>query len=306
MLLKFKHYYRHLEVFQPYKSLLRFITLTLTENAALRHCNSYNHFNILEGMHSETTKRKSTEKTIKWEPERILEGSSIDHSVIVLNREISLPPDILQCIWQRAHIRCTVDGGTNHWLQFLKTECQGLEMKPPDLITGDFDSINKESLNYFKTTRIVHTPDQDYTDFTKALALIRPMLQPKLLNDIVVLHDTSGRFDQIMGNINTLHRFKDLKVHLLSRNSLTWLLRPGKHSIEIPSDLVNKQRWCALMPIGEAVKNITTTGLKWDLKNDSMEFGGLVSTSNTYASKNVQIETPTSLIWSMGVYNFDN
>lgn len=73
--------------------------------------------------------------------------------------------------------------------------------------------------------------------------------------------------DQIMANINTIFKYEQdfFNIHLLSGNSLTWLLRPGKHSITIPSELVQDKRWCALIPVGQEATNVTTKGLKWNL-----------------------------------------
>lgn len=43
----------------------------------------------------------------------------------------------------------------------------------PHVISGDMDSIEKESVEYFEqTSQIEKTPDQDHTDLTKALDLI--------------------------------------------------------------------------------------------------------------------------------------
>lgn len=43
----------------------------------------------------------------------------------------------------------------------------------PDVITGDMDSLSKDVLNFFTTRnseiKVVVTPDQDHTDFHKAL-----------------------------------------------------------------------------------------------------------------------------------------
>jgi len=36
-----------------------------------------------------------------------------------------------------------------------------------------------------------------------------------------------------------------------------------------------------------------------------MEFGGMVSTSNTYSTEFVQVQTDSNLIWSMGAYDFE-
>ena len=64
-----------------------------------------------------------------------------------------------------------MDGGTNRWFQFLQdTDCVA-----PDMITGDMDSIKENVLSYFKRkgSKIVETPDQNETDFSKTLRLLQ-------------------------------------------------------------------------------------------------------------------------------------
>lgn len=41
----------------------------------------------------------------------------------------------------------------------------------PDLVTGDFDSISPDCMDKLKNThvKVIETPDQNYTDFTKSL-----------------------------------------------------------------------------------------------------------------------------------------
>lgn len=140
-------------------------------------------------------------------------------------------------------------------------------IEPPDLITGDFDSITQETVEFFKTIPKINTPDQDATDFTKAFAVMQPVMEQRQLHDVVVFTECSGRLDQTMANLNTLYKMQKEKcnVYLVSGDSITWLLRPGKHTIQIPLDLVTEQRWCSLMPLGSPAHNVTTTGLKWNL-----------------------------------------
>jgi thiamine pyrophosphokinase len=37
---------------------------------------------------------------------------------------------------------------------------------------------------------------------------------------------------------------------------------------------------CGLLPIGGRVEAVTTTGLKWNLDHQALDFAGLVSSSN--------------------------
>lgn len=70
----------------------------------------------------------------------------------------------------------TVDGGTDRWLNYLHTFTDINVIKKnseylPKLIVGDLDSISLDVLEKFKKldVQIVKTPNQNYTDYSKAL-----------------------------------------------------------------------------------------------------------------------------------------
>lgn len=46
-----------------------------------------------------------------------------------------------------------------------------MELKQPDLLTGDFDSITQSTIEHIRNmgAKIVYTDDQNETDFTKSL-----------------------------------------------------------------------------------------------------------------------------------------
>nr|XP_017088731.2 thiamin pyrophosphokinase 1 [Drosophila bipectinata] len=258
-------------------------------------------------------------KEFKWTPGNLINEhyklGDNGHVCMVLNREIQVPAHVVRLLWKNAAVRCAVDGGSNHWRDFVVEQAKSKRsnsneaspLEPLDVITGDFDSITEDTVDFFKTTPKIHTPDQDATDFTKAITVLQPVMNQRKIRDVVVFHDTSGRLDHVMANLNTLYKMQkdNCNVFLLSGDSVTWLLRPGKHTIQVPPDLVATQRWCSLMPVGATAHNVTTTGLKWNLYHAQMDFGGMVSTSNTYATEFVQVETDSNLIWSMGAYDFE-
>lgn len=76
-----------------------------------------------------------------------------------------------------ATIRVLVDGGGDRWLTYLdslKTD-SSRSVKAAEMLTGDFDSISDGARQRLMKmgTEIIGTPDQDETDFTKALKQVK-------------------------------------------------------------------------------------------------------------------------------------
>ncbi|XP_062547872.1 thiamin pyrophosphokinase 1-like isoform X2 [Armigeres subalbatus] len=245
---------------------------------------------------------------VTWSPADLIEARNCGNelAVVLLNRPILFNKDYFRTIWNNASVRVTVDGGTNRWVDFVKEQiAPDDQLKPPDLVTGDFDSCTDESMAYVTrlNCRIIKTPDQNATDFTKSLMALQSTGYADKISRVLVLCESSGRLDQIMANINTLFLAQKILPHkavfLRSSNSLSWLLPTGNHLINIPSRLVHERIWCSLIPIGHRVIG-STSGLRWNLDNRVLEFGNLVSTSNAYAEQEIKIINDNSLLWCMG------
>ncbi|CAK1545879.1 unnamed protein product [Leptosia nina] len=243
-----------------------------------------------------------------------LKQRSSKYGVVILNRPITQKQEFIKTLWNNATFRITVDGGTTHWNKFINslTLEDKKTIRLPDLITGDFDSITKDLLQEYKKKgcKALHTPDQNDTDFTKALIELQNLCrqQEKELDHIVTLGQNSGRIDQILGNIQTLFLVREREilnpntnVYIVSDDTISWLLLPGDHVICVPEETRKHSRsWCSLVPIGESCDAVTTSGLKWNLDNQPLKFGLLVSTSNTFdGSELVKIKCSHSLLWSM-------
>lgn len=237
------------------------------------------------------------------------------HAVIVLNRPIECEANFVLNLWKQAQVRVTVDAGTDRWLTFLGNDrekvLKGLcEEYLPDIVTGDMDSVREETLTKLESlgVKIIHTMDQDETDYTKSLRKLNLYCSERniKLKVAYVFNEVSGRMDQIIAGISTLYKSQkilpNVPVIQISKGSLTWLLQTGMHKIIIPEILRNNRTWCSLLPVGFPAKNVSTTGLKWNLDNTTLEVGSLVSSSNTYSDESyVTVNTDTPIIWSMGI-----
>ncbi len=231
--------------------------------------------------------------------------------LLVLNSKI-VDESRLVKLWSKASYKVTVDGGTNRWHD-LKNKDAGNSV--PDLITGDLDSVRPEVLEHYKDkgSKIVETPDQDHTDFTKALFEIASKVKADQADAVVAFSEHSGRLDQIFSIFETLFHAKTVKdliapVFVVSSNSVEWLLSPGNHVIHLPKNhkqQENKSKLhCGLIPLGERCPGVKTKGLKWNLDGDQdLAFGQLVSTSNGFDkdADRVTIFTEKPLLWTMEI-----
>lgn len=241
------------------------------------------------------------------EPLRILESNNSKCIIVMLNRPLNPDLKLIKFLWNKSVYKLSVDGGTNELYDHLS---KNDESYIPDLISGDFDSMRPGVKEFFenKGVEIVSTPDQNYTDFTKALQLLAEKMKLLKMNAscVIILGAFGGRLDQIFANIDTLFHFDfSIPIYLMSENNLAVLLKEGSYKISVKSSF--REDWCGLVPMGEPCESVFTTGLKWNLNKQRLKFGELISTSNTYESdqtESVEIETDKPLLWTMGYSQF--
>lgn len=163
-------------------------------------------------------------------------------------------------------IVCAIDGAYNH---FEKNNIV------PDLVTGDFDSIHTIPTN----VEVINTPDQNYTDFDKALMI----LKERGFFHIDVYGGSGKEHDHFLGNISTAIQWQNkLKITFFDDFGMYFFIE--KH-FKI-SNVEN--RTVSLIPLPLAT-NILTKGLKYPLKNEDLTFGERIGTRNKAAENTVEI-----------------
>jgi len=169
-------------------------------------------------------------------------------------------------------IACT--DGAFHYLKNLDFPLEKL-----DFISGDFDSHSGADENIYEE-KFIYTPDQNSTDFYKALEII---LQKSFIN-IDVFGGSGGEQDHFLGNLTVAYGFKDqLNIKFYDEFSEYYFI-PKKYSLKGVKD-----KMISLYPF-PAVENITTRGLNWPLINGSLNITSRIGTRNFAVEEKVSIE----------------
>ncbi|KAL0093625.1 thiamine pyrophosphokinase [Phycomyces blakesleeanus] len=235
-----------------------------------------------------------------WAPSSILlpQGPPKPFCLIQLNQPI-VHVHLFERLWANATIRLCADGGTNRLYDAFENSPEKRDKHLPDEIRGDLDSIRPEVRAFYEAKAITRIEDQNSTDFTKCVCLMKEKETKLGIKDldVVAMSAIGGRFDQTIASINTLYFMKHEKNRhyvLVSDENLTILLDKGIHHLQCSE---YDGPTCGVMPIGSPA-TITTKGLEWNLDNTPCFFGGMVSTSNAIAAECVVIETDSPVVWT--------
>jgi len=161
----------------------------------------------------------------------------------------------------------------------------------PDVLIGDLDSASPAAKK--KVRRVVAVADQDSTDLDKALDWLTANGFAKAR--IVLAGFTGGRSDFTLYNIHRLRRYGRLDLVMIDDLFTVFAARSGT---AVPG--LEKGTLVSLVPVLRSA-GVTTTGLKWNLKNAVLEPGGLESASNRASAATVRVTYRGGfLLWFVG------
>lgn len=148
----------------------------------------------------------------------------------------------------------------------------------PAAVIGDMDSISDDARAAFGAV-LHHIPEQDTTDFEKALSRVAAPM-------VVALGFTGGRMDHTLAVLNVIARYADRAVILADSTDVCFLAKQGITSVMAPSGTR-----MSLMPLSEC--RVSVTGLRWSFTDRVMHPVGFISSSNEVAGDvHVQADGP--------------
>lgn len=177
------------------------------------------------------------------------------------------PPNFLIDLAQYDLIHCT-DGAINYLTQ------RGIQA---DIISGDFDSINIPKLPY--PHEIISTPDQNFTDFEKALSI----LLERGVSTVHVYGASGKQQDHFLGNLTAAYRFFD-RMTILMFDDYGYYFFADK-TLELSG---YKNRTISLYPFPIA-ERVQTKGLKYPLNREDLDMHKRIGTRNQAIENNVKI-----------------
>lgn len=182
------------------------------------------------------------------------------------------PPKKIPNLSDYELIACT--DGAFHYLKKL-----GFPFGKLDFISGDFDSHTGNDEN-IDEEKFIFTPDQDKTDFHKALEI----LIEKNIENIDVYGASGGEQDHFLGNLSTAFFFKEkLNLKFFDEFSSYYFIPKDFSITNVKGKIIS------LLPFPIA-KNIETEGLKWALCNENLILGERIGTRNIAENSKISIK----------------
>lgn len=181
-----------------------------------------------------------------------------------LERALAAAPDLL-----------AVDGGADHAL------AAGVM---PKWVSGDFDSISAHARQTIDPARLFHTPDQDQTDFDKAVSLTEAPL-------VMAVGFTGARLDHTMAGMSTLLRNPHRRLVMDAGVDLCFLAPP-----RLRLDLAEGVRF-SLYPMGRL--ECDSSGLVWATRGLVFDPAGRLGTSNAVSAGPVELRPSAPLMLVM-------
>lgn len=161
----------------------------------------------------------------------------------------------------------------------------------PDFLLGDFDSIDKKVLEFFKNRGVEVQSYPSEKNFTDTEAAFYKAVEMES-DEIVFLGCTGTRLDHIMGSIGMLKKSLDkgIKAYIKDRNNIIQILHRTSIIKGTKGDTFSLYAYC------DKVSNLNIKGARYKLENYDLRLGDSRTVSNEFLSCDVEIAFEDGLL----------
>jgi thiamine pyrophosphokinase len=165
---------------------------------------------------------------------------------------------------------------------------------PIDLVVGDLDSVDAEALEQARVGGAavdVHPAAKDFTDLELALAAARA----RSATTITVVGGYGGRLDHFLANVLVLASpaLEGCSVDAWFGETYLCVVRTEHELRGHPGSL------CTLLPLGGVARGVTTTGLRFPLRDEDLLPGSTRGLSNVLLGESAQVAVRAGTVLSI-------
>jgi len=202
-------------------------------------------------------------------------------AIIICNGRIENYSCYNEHIRNADYIICA-DGGATH--------AKKLGLKP-DVLMGDFDSINRDDFSYFNEMGIEILKFPVMKDMTDTELAVEHALN-KGCDFVVLIGALGSRADHSLANVMLLKKMLDRGVK--------GIIVDENNEITLINDRIileaNNYTNVSLIPITEKVEGVTTNGLYYPLQDATIEMGSTWGISNKFISDRAEVSITKGLM----------
>ena len=204
------------------------------------------------------------------------------HIVIAANGEMQ-DDARLRGIWRDADLRVAANGGAVNARTYLALA--------PHVLIGDLDSLDDATRAWCEQARveIIHHPrDKNETDLELALDLAIT----RGATEITILGALGGRFDQMLANVLLLVKPAQahIRAHIAGADFDAWLAWERATIRGRIGEIVS------LIPLTELVEGIVTNGLRYPLRNETLDISAARGISNELIAERAEVSFARGLL----------
>lgn len=165
----------------------------------------------------------------------------------------------------------------------------------PAFVVGDFDSLDQQTLEKLRSMgsqisqirTVAVEKDETDTELAVQIAVEQGATEVTLLGAL-----GGSRFDHTMANVLLLAGFESLPMRIVDGASAGWLLKgPGTGVIEGErGDLLS------LLPLTENAEGVSTQGLHYPLRGETLHFGKPRGVSNVLTEARAEVTLERGLL----------
>ncbi len=155
----------------------------------------------------------------------------------------------------------------------------------PDVIMGDFDSVDADVLDKYRSDELIRFDSvKDYTDGEAAVDMAVKSSSPE--SKVIILGGIGGRMDHALANLSLMKKFCDegISAEMLDTGNRIRVFK-GPETIEFTRD-EEAYKYISLIPLGDRVSGVNIKGFKYDADGITLIQGSSLGVSNELISDN--------------------